>query len=147
MITTMSSVCISSCVNDTISVPHRVRATYVNLHRWPESEAEFVRAICSSSAGKPRPKVVVDSMISCRQVYLRSYTFTREPEKSPHEQTNTCFGSLKEKVTVGGRRRKKKKKKMVCETMIKRVKEVPCAALRAFFRRLLFCTASVDVVA
>ncbi|GMH10117.1 hypothetical protein Nepgr_011958 [Nepenthes gracilis] len=145
----MSSVCISSCVNDT-RVPVRVRATYVNLYKWPESDAEFVRSVSSRGAGHPRPRVV-DS-ISCRQLYLRSYTFTRE--ESMNERTINCIGRVKEKVVNGGKNnnnsdgktKKKKKKKKKSNEAVRKVREVPCAALKAIFRKLLFCSASVDVV-
>ncbi|GAB4833698.1 hypothetical protein Ancab_031945 [Ancistrocladus abbreviatus] len=149
----MSSVCISSCVNDT-RVPARVRATYVNLYKWPESDAEFVRLVSSRGAGHPPPRVV-DS-ISCRQLYLRSYTFTRE--ESVNESAQKCFGRVKERVADdnGSNNKKKKKKKkghregrknrMSHERVRSKVKEVPCGAFKAIFRRLLFCSASVDVM-
>ncbi|GAB2235702.1 hypothetical protein Drorol1_Dr00026140 [Drosera rotundifolia] len=143
----MSSVCISSCVNDTI-VPYRVRATYVNLHRWPESEAEFVRSMNSSSIGQTRQPKVVDS-ISCREVYLRSYKFTRE--ESIQEKTVKCLGSVKEKIEDRKKKKrtttmKKMKAKTVSESVMRRVKEVPCTTLRVLLKKLLFCGASVDVV-
>nr|DAD25977.1 TPA_asm: hypothetical protein HUJ06_027445 [Nelumbo nucifera] len=137
----MSSVCISSCVNDA-RVP--VRATYVNLYKWPESDAEFVKSVSSNArkCGHPR---VVDS-ISCRQMYLRSYTFSRK-ETMP-EKTKKCLGRVKERVVC--RRRKVNgngggsggRKYFV----MRRVKEVSCAALFSIFHRLLSCTTTVDVV-
>ncbi|XP_042511056.1 uncharacterized protein LOC122086357 [Macadamia integrifolia] len=146
----MNSVCISSCVNDT-RVP--VRATYRNLYKWPESDAEFVRSVSSNSngsssdrgnrgVGQPR---VVDS-ISCRQMYLRSYTFSRK-ETMP-EKTVKCFGGVKEKVAQKNKKKKKKRKggnggkKCV---VIRKVKEMSCSALFKIFRRLLSCTTTVDV--
>ncbi|KAK4408556.1 hypothetical protein Sango_0436600 [Sesamum angolense] len=42
----MASTCISSCVDDA-RVP--VRATYVNLYKWPESDFEFVRSMSSKA--------------------------------------------------------------------------------------------------
>ncbi|KAL9239257.1 hypothetical protein vseg_013597 [Gypsophila vaccaria] len=125
----MNSVCVSSCVEDA-RVPTRVRATYTNLYKWPESDAEFVRSVSFKGPGHPRPRVV--ESISCRQLYLRSYTFTRK--ESVNEKTKKCFGRVKERVV---KRRK---------TKTKEVKEVSCAAIKAFFRKLLLCSASVDVM-
>ncbi|ESQ37358.1 hypothetical protein EUTSA_v10002906mg [Eutrema salsugineum] len=70
----MAFKCIDDCVNiksDAVCV--RTVTTYANLHKWPMAEAEFVRSI--SDGGSKRRTTVVDS-ISCRQMYLRSYTFT-----------------------------------------------------------------------
>ncbi|XP_073138211.1 uncharacterized protein [Henckelia pumila] len=137
----MASTCISSCVSDA-RVP--IRATYVNLYKWPESDAEFVRSMssnvrrgsASSVYGHPR---VVDSL-SCRQLYLRSYNFSREEDHD--EKTIKCLGkgtSYKEKETKsrgsGGRRRRR----------AERAKMVSCSALRSIFRRLLSCTTEIDV--
>ncbi|XP_074267634.1 uncharacterized protein LOC141591100 [Silene latifolia] len=137
----MSSVCISSCVEDA-RVPTRVRATYKNLYKWPESDAEFVRSVSFRGPGHPRPKVV--ESISCRQVYLRSYTFTRK--ESVNEKTKKCFDRVKERVVNG---RRKRKEEWWCEgkvEKVKNVKEVSCAALKAIFKKLLLCSASVDVM-
>ncbi|KAK9756171.1 hypothetical protein RND81_01G078600 [Saponaria officinalis] len=135
----MNSVCISSCVEDA-RVPTRVRATYTNLYKWPESDAEFVRSVSFRGPGHPRPKVV-DS-ISCRQLYLRSYTFTRK--ESVNEKTKKCFGRVKERVT--NCRQKKTKNDLDCGEKVKKVAEVSCAAIKAVFRKLLLCSASVDVM-
>ncbi|KAH1227587.1 hypothetical protein GmHk_10G027795 [Glycine max] len=96
----MSSVCLSKCVNDARDPRVPVRATYVNLYKWPESDAEFVRRRGGGShmcGGHPR---VVDS-ISCRQMYLRSYKFSRK--ESVPEKTQKCFGRVKERVKKQGR--------------------------------------------
>ncbi|CAL0316992.1 unnamed protein product [Lupinus luteus] len=96
----MASICISNCVNDA-RVP--VRASYVNLYKWPESDAEFVRSngrkgnnsysnLHHVGYGKPR---VVDR-ISCRQMYLKSYKFSRK--ETVHEKTQKCFERVKDKV-------------------------------------------------
>ncbi|EOY34192.1 hypothetical protein QUC31_018551 [Theobroma cacao] len=139
----MASTCISNCINDT-RVP--VRPTYVNLYKWPESDAEFVRSLSSEGrrgGGCHAHPRVVDS-ISCRQMYLRSYTFHRnetEPEKTK------CFGRAKKEKVKSPRRKRKSKtvaKKKKC-MVLRRAKEVSCAALLAMFRRLLSCTTKVDV--
>ncbi|XP_058215546.1 uncharacterized protein LOC131326706 [Rhododendron vialii] len=140
----MTSTCISNCINDA-RVP--VRATYVNLYKWPESDAEFVRTVSSGGSGDRRPRLhprVADS-ISCRQLYLRSYTFSRK-ETVP-ERTKKCLARAKERVARAGRRgngRVHQKRRMAVAG--RRVKDVWCAALCAIFHRLLTCTASVDVV-
>ncbi|XP_047973530.1 uncharacterized protein LOC125215980 [Salvia hispanica] len=126
----MASVCISSCVDDA-RVP--VRATYVNLYKWPESDFEFVRSMSSkshnSSHGRPR---VVDS-ISCRQMYLRSYTFSREEDYKEEKAKVKCLGRAKDKT----------KKKPAAG--LKKAKSASCSALTYIFRRLLSCTTEIDV--
>ncbi|KAL6865411.1 hypothetical protein ACP4OV_016562 [Aristida adscensionis] len=113
-----------------------VRASYVSLYKWPESDAEFVRSVAmarrqgggggespasasyyyggggyngSSSmrraggasgelaAGYASPRVV-DSY-SCRQMYLRSYTFSKKKETVP-ERTMACLGRVRERAAV-----------------------------------------------
>lgn len=92
----------SSCKSAIDCIDNRapVRATYVNLYKWPESDAEFVRAVAKKrdgigiGTGQTAP-VVVDSY-SCRQMYLRSYTFSKK-ETMP-EKTRRCLGRVKEKA-------------------------------------------------
>ncbi|XVF68668.1 hypothetical protein PTKIN_Ptkin11bG0019900 [Pterospermum kingtungense] len=142
----MASTCISNCINDT-RVP--IRPTYVNLYKWPESDAAFVRSL--SSNGRAHPKVV-DS-ISCRQMYLRSYTFHRNDQTDDDDdpEKTKCFGRsvVKNEIIKAGPRRKKKTKTVAKKKKkrvgLRRAKEVSCAALLAVFRRLLSCTAKVDV--
>ncbi|KAM7502001.1 hypothetical protein LguiB_000905 [Lonicera macranthoides] len=146
----MASTCLSNCTDVDPRIP--VRATYINLYKWPESDAEFVRSVsCNGRQGQQNGPAchprVVDS-ISCRQLYLRSYTFSRK--ESMPERTKKCFGRVRERVVV---RRKKRelpasggsgrRKKCV---MIRKAKEVYCAAMASIFRRLLSCTTKVDVV-
>ncbi|XP_038981072.1 uncharacterized protein LOC120110327 [Phoenix dactylifera] len=169
----MSSVCKSSvgCVDARVPV----RATYVNLYKWPESDAEFVKWVAGrrregsehshtgSADGRrkwgPSPRVV-DSY-SCRQMYLRSYTFSKK-ESFP-EKTQRCLGKVKERAVVcpflhqrsdsfgsiysnishkDDMKRKKNKKN--------NKKKKGCVAAKQLldfiFRRLLSCTSSVDVV-
>ncbi|KAJ8754089.1 hypothetical protein K2173_001987 [Erythroxylum novogranatense] len=137
----MSSVCISNCVNDARDPRVPVRTTYVNLRRWSESDAEFIRTVHRVGQGIGHPRVV-DS-ISCRQMYLRSYTFSRK-ETVP-ERTKKCLGKVKEKVTNHGKKRKEKGRKRKC-LVLRKVKEISCSALFRIFHRLLSCAASVDVV-
>ncbi|XP_031113987.1 uncharacterized protein LOC116017519 [Ipomoea triloba] len=148
----MTSVCISNCVKDA-RVP--VRATYVNLYKWPESDAEFIRSMSAGAGtGVPHPRVV-DS-ISCRQLYLRSYTFSREESKK--EETVKCYGRGRDGVGEKGTRRRRKsrgresgsddgdrRRRKKCAGL-GRVKEVSSAVVVSVFRRLLSCTTKVDVV-
>ncbi|XP_016502383.2 uncharacterized protein LOC107820587 [Nicotiana tabacum] len=107
---------------------------------------------------QPKPKVV-DS-ISCRQLYLRSYTFSREDNVNEKTVLN-CYGRVKDGVGGGGRRRKKKARNIAGSNNssggrrssrrkrkagFRRAKEISCAALASIFRRLLSCTTKVDVV-
>lgn len=153
----MASVCMSKCIADDARVP--VRATYVNLYKWPDSDREFVRSVSRNchndnrdSGGHPR---LVDS-ISCRQLYLRSYTFSRK--ESLNERTMKCIERVRERASAsrkpssdgggrrrdGGKRRRRRKKKKC--TMAMKAKETTFAALASIFRRLLSCTTKVDVV-
>ncbi|OIT34993.1 PREDICTED: uncharacterized protein LOC109243951 [Nicotiana attenuata] len=155
----MASACISTCVNDIARAP--VRATYINLYKWPESDAEFIKSVSKrmnhvnttdgSINHQPKPKVV-DS-ISCRQLYLRSYTFSREENVNEKTVLN-CYGRVKDGVrrkkkarniagsnSSGGRRSSRRKRKG-----FRKAKEISCAALASIFRRLLSCTTKVDVV-
>ncbi|KNA18033.1 hypothetical protein SOVF_074480 [Spinacia oleracea] len=139
----MSSVCISSCIEDARVPTARVRASYVNLYKWPESDAEFVRSVSFRGPGHPRPKVV--ESISCRQIYLRSYTFTRK--QSVNEKTKKCIGRVKQRVVNGGgKKRQQQQQHHKRDKSVRNVKEVSCSALKSVFRKLLFCSASVDVV-
>ncbi|KAJ8560305.1 hypothetical protein K7X08_004363 [Anisodus acutangulus] len=147
----MASACISTCVNDIATKAIPVRATYINLYKWPESDAEFIKSVSSrmnhNSTHNIHPKMV-DS-ISCRQLYLRSYTFSREEEKVNEKTSMKCYGKKKKgrnnNITgsninsSGGQRRRK------CKGF-RRAKEIPCAAFASIFRRLLSCTIKVDVV-
>ncbi|XP_020087273.1 uncharacterized protein LOC109709438 [Ananas comosus] len=165
-----------------------VRATYVNLYKWPESDAEFVKSIAGkrSSSGSgygnnyhvnnyvdcrrrkfgPSTNVVVDSY-SCRQMYLRSYKFSKK--ESVPEKTMRCIAQVKEKAMVlpflsprnekGGaavrdesanskRKRSEMKKKISkkgCSANLRKLGVASCKVARSILFRLLTCAASVDV--
>ncbi|CAL5207163.1 unnamed protein product [Lathyrus oleraceus] len=145
----MNSVCISNCVNDARDPRVPVRANYVNLYKWPESDAEFVKSV-SLNGGHGHPRVV-DS-ISCRQMYLKSYTFSRK-ETVP-EKTQKCFGRVKEKVAHsggggggggGGRKKRNQGRRRKC-LVLRKMREISCNTLFRIFHRFLSCGASVDVV-
>ncbi|CAA7021195.1 unnamed protein product [Microthlaspi erraticum] len=155
----MNSVCISSCINDAQDTRVPVRATYANLYKWPESDAEFVRSSVRRGGGVPAVRVV-DS-ISCRQMYLRSYTFSREDddkskselEKVTSTKQASCLGRVKETASfrwgnkeerdvIVERRKRHRREKMRDR---KKMREQACSVMFRFFQRLLFC-ATVDVV-
>ncbi|CAL9184885.1 unnamed protein product [Musa hybrid cultivar] len=155
------------------------RPTYVNLYRWPESDAEFVKSMTGGRDERvgddnlvdgrrrwsPSPRVV-DSY-SCRQMYLRSYTFSKE--ETATEKARQCLGKAKRRAVVlfpflqqktEGRScvpahadtkmsrrssRRKEKKRKVCGTD-KKPREISYSALFSIFFRFLFCTSSVEVV-
>ncbi|CAN4118329.1 unnamed protein product [Withania somnifera] len=115
-----------------------------------EPNMEFIRTNSPAMSGGIRrqlwqPPRVVDT-VSCRQLYLRSaYTFSRK-ETVP-QKTNKCFGKVRERVTNGGKRKGKygRRRRRRLRRFVG-VKKVCCAALCGVFRRLLSCTATVDVV-
>jgi len=122
----MASVCLSNSVNNK-SIP--IRPTFTNLYKWPESEVEFVKTMNSNNY---RDRVEVDSL-SCRQVYLRSYKFSRK-KLSVTEKTIKYFSSVKESVTCASNI-------LYCNSKgnrkIKgRAKYISCAAV-SVYRRLL----------
>lgn len=178
----MASACKS--VTGCIEAHQPVRATYVNLYKWPESDAEFVRSLavrkarakddyhqsdtdysCNEKRKHVSSPVAVDSY-SCRQIYLRSYTFSKK-ETTP-EKTVKCLRRVRDKVILFPflhqsdenfdcnsnrsvsskkmkKKNKKKRKKKECVTA-KKLRDASCNVVRLIFHRLLACTASVDVV-
>lgn len=144
------------------------RPTFVNLYKWPESDAEFVKSIMtegrrgkstaaisddrshvtrSSSKWSPSPPVV-DSF-SCRQMYLRSYPFSKEEKATG--KTRQCFEKAKEKATLlfstkENKKKKKKKNELRFVSDRKLIKDFPYSSLFSIFYRFLFCTTSVEVV-
>lgn len=151
----MSSVCISSCLNDARALQAPVRATYVNLYKWPESDAEFVRSVSSNGRAGDRGggrtldhhmtrSRVVDS-ISCRQMYLRSYPLSREENASPDRETRCFRRRRRAKGSKGDKKRKERRGRGRC-VALRKVREASWTALFRIFHRLLSCSASVDVV-
>ncbi|CAL9134938.1 unnamed protein product [Musa textilis] len=177
----MSSRCKSSLGFVDARVP--VRATYVNLYKWPESDAEFVKSVTrrrgrvDGRSGGSNPEggrkwsaapTAVDSY-SCRQMYLRSYTFSRR--ESVPERTQRCLGRVRETAAVfpfrqrkndgaaGGvngddnnknipntRMKTERKKRKKARVTVRKLREVSCSTLYFIFHRLLSCTARVEVV-
>ncbi|PKU78913.1 uncharacterized protein LOC110111311 [Dendrobium catenatum] len=152
----MSSVCKSAvgCVVDS-RLP--LRSSYVNLYKWAESDAEFVRSVATAGAGSapfPNSRAVMEpshrlvDSYSSRQMYLRSYTFSKK-ETMP-EKTVKCFGKVKEKATDFPFLHHQRKDSggsfssfITCRSCNKKKKG--CSVFYTIFRRLLTCTMSVDV--
>ncbi|MCL7027386.1 hypothetical protein MKW94_020277 [Papaver nudicaule] len=166
----MGSICKSNCVVDDVSKVHpRRAASYANLRTWPESDKEFLKSVSLNryqdlqqqggggtrgSMLKNGPPRVLDS-ISCRNMYIRSYTFTTEKKKETvPEKTKRCLGKVKDKVVLhknkgaagagvningGGRRSVRRRRKC---TIMRKVKK----SLVSLFHKLLSCSTSVDVV-
>ncbi|OIT21831.1 hypothetical protein A4A49_63404, partial [Nicotiana attenuata] len=125
---------ISTCVGGIARAP--VRATYVNMYKWPESDVEFIKTVISrinhnSNIECSQPKPMVLDNLSYRQLYLRSYTFSRE-ESVIEKKILKFYKELKRKArNVNGFRRAKK---------------TSCVALASIFRSLLSCTINVNVI-
>ncbi|URE45180.1 hypothetical protein MUK42_14713 [Musa troglodytarum] len=98
--------------------------------------------------------MVVDSY-SCRQMYPRSYTFSKE--ETVTEKARQCLGKLKERAALlfpflqqnsesgnemNGRNSRRKKKG--CGTD-RKLREISYSALFSIFYRLLLCTAGAEV--
>ncbi|XP_031489110.1 uncharacterized protein LOC116256771 [Nymphaea colorata] len=118
-----------------------LRPTYLNVYRWPESDVEFVKtvaekgtgsngSICSSGRRREYQRVV-DSY-SCRQMYLRSYTFSRK-ETVP-EKTRKFVGKLKMKAFRSRRSGGGSSGSLSCDSLV------------SVFLRVLSCTTKLDVV-
>jgi hypothetical protein len=179
-----------------------VRASYVSLYKWPESDAEFVKSVAMArrhqgdqspaavpsyyngsasmrrsgelflpaAAGERHCSPRVVDSYSCRQMYLRSYTFSKKKETVP-ERTMACLGRVRERAAVfpfhphraggsaaasdagsvgsasntdsasaSGRKEQQARRKKRC-AVARRLQEASCA----IFRRLLACTTTVDV--
>ncbi|CAK9327055.1 unnamed protein product [Citrullus colocynthis] len=131
----MASVCISDCVNDACIVP-AARPTYVNLQRWSEEEK------LSTERRRPRPRAA--DGIYRRQMYLRSYTFSREDTVVPDSTTQNCLGKIRQRGRPaqirGGRRRSR------CFASVKAAAtQASSGALLSMFRRLLCRVVKVTV--
>ena len=117
-----------------------VRPTYINLYKWPESDAEFVKTVSSKlHSDSQTPPTAVHSF-SCRQLYLRSYTFSKKKE-GVAEKTIKCLNRAGQRVAGGISRTYWNGKKCF---MLRRSKDVSSAAFFTIFHRLFKCSAKVD---
>ncbi|KAK6928626.1 hypothetical protein RJ641_004831 [Dillenia turbinata] len=154
----MSSMYITKCATDATI---QVRETYVNLYKWLESDVEFVKSIGKTAAATTewctRGHNRVVHNISCRQTYLRSYTFSKK--ERVHVRTRKCLGRVKDRVVYrssgsGKKIRTKSRGGSGGEiivgrrsfVVIRKAKQFTCATFFTLFQRLLSCTATVDVI-
>ncbi|KAJ8478818.1 hypothetical protein OPV22_022545 [Ensete ventricosum] len=133
-------------------------------YRWPESDAKFVKSMAGrGERGNHRDRrkkwspypMVVDSY-SCRQMYLRSYTFSKE--ETVTEKARRCLMKVKDRAALlfpflqhnsasgneMNRRNSRRKKKKGCGTD-RKLRETSYSALFSVFYLLLLCTAGVEV--
>ncbi|KAI0501971.1 hypothetical protein KFK09_016916 [Dendrobium nobile] len=138
----------------------RVRPTFRSVYGRPESDVEFVSSMTGGSGMRRRP-ALVDSY-SCRQMYLRSYTFSTEKKESITEKTKRCLEKVRDHAGASLRalprhRRRRpvrriwigdmKKTTKDCAAAVKRIRSVSLSAVHYVFRRLLSCTTTVEVAA
>lgn len=151
----MASVSITNSIDKAGSATARP-IVHSNLFKWPESDGEPLRLVgpnAKSGRVMEQPKVV-DS-VSCRQMFLRSYTFSRK--ESFTERTKKCFGRVlmlfRRRASVGRglkrpRRRRRRTMKVTNKRQMakkKRAKEASCGGLMlAKLRRLFLGPAMVD---
>ncbi|GAB4824339.1 hypothetical protein Ancab_007227 [Ancistrocladus abbreviatus] len=97
----MALTCISSSVNKNPQIPI-VRTPYTDLHGWSESDTKFMKSMVSggydgSTGGGVRGARVLDGR-SCRQMYFRSYTFSRK-EYAP-KRIMKCLERAKDRALL-----------------------------------------------
>ncbi|XP_057955071.1 uncharacterized protein LOC131149044 [Malania oleifera] len=142
----MAAVCISRWIEEGAPSGPPFRSVY----RWPESCTESGKAAAATNVrrggGLHRPPGAVVDGISCRQMYLRSYSFSRK--ETVQEKTARCAGRVRERLRTLFRRSRRRKccgrRKKRC-FVLRKAKTVLSAAWFSIFRRLLSCTAQVDV--
>ncbi|KAI3423619.1 uncharacterized protein J3R85_010813 [Psidium guajava] len=117
-----ASTCMTGCIADG-DTPMGPR--YVSLYKGPGPDGDRLPA---ARGWRSHPGVA--DGISCRQMYLRSYTFSRK--ESVPERTKKCLGRVKKRVSRG-------------KLVVQRAKEVSYSAFLAIFHRLLSCAAKIDV--
>ncbi|GAA0141920.1 hypothetical protein LIER_42687 [Lithospermum erythrorhizon] len=139
----MSRVCITNCMNDA-GTP-LMRGNYVKVHKWPEYEAEFGkdREISNTQRGESgqleQPRVV--DTVSCRQIYLRSYKFSKK-ETVP-ERTKRCLRKFRQRMVIGKKKPGGKMRSIKAKDKVRMKKSM--SAFRAMFQNMLSCTTSSDV--
>ncbi|XP_010686179.2 uncharacterized protein LOC104900461 [Beta vulgaris subsp. vulgaris] len=124
-----------------------------NSNIKPVSETRFSRPVdtdgCGGGGGGVR---VVDSK-SCRQMYLRTaYTFSRREDQTDNgmEKAKKCLSKVKDRVNLVYKRDHDKSFRIMRNNnksmvIFSKVKEFSCASFLSMIRRMLACTAKVDV--
>ncbi|KAI6685706.1 hypothetical protein NL676_031619 [Syzygium grande] len=121
-----ASTCMTNCIADgDTRFTARAGPRYVSLHKGPEPDSH---RFPGAHGWRSHPRAV--DGLSCRQMYLRSYTFSRK--ESVPERAKKCLGRVKQRVLRG-------------KLVVQRAKEGSCSAFLAIFQRLLSCTAKIDV--
>ncbi|GLJ23023.1 hypothetical protein SUGI_0434510 [Cryptomeria japonica] len=139
----MNSSCVAGCLD--AQVP--VRLNFISLYKWPDSDAEFVRVLSmdrEDSCSKKITRVTsTHESYACRQMFLRSYTFSRK-ETVPQKTKNSLKKAKQRLIKV---KKNFTPKGILCLLGKLRAKffKVSCAVLAAIFTCLLACTTSVDV--
>lgn len=71
-----------------------MRATFFNLYKWPESDYEFIESVVLRGSDRRSRSMyggdgtAVDGF-TCRQLYLKSYTFSTDED---YTTTTNCLG-------------------------------------------------------
>lgn len=131
-----------SCVAGCLDVEAPVRFSFLSLYQWPDSEAEFVRVLGMKEDNrmiKKPMRAYKESIYACRQMYLRSYTFSKK--ETVAEKTKKCYERAKRKMKIW------RPKRVMCLLRKLRARSLEAfnAFLSAVFHCLLACTTSVDV--
>ncbi|KZV23942.1 hypothetical protein F511_23086 [Dorcoceras hygrometricum] len=113
-----------------------MRATYNNLFKRPHAEREFLESLIADTHrdgavrmhGHP---MVVASFMS-RQLFLRSYPFTREED---YEKTNVCFRLKVREVEYV--RKVNSNGGGVKYSRLRMAKKTSCSALKSIFRHVV----------
>ncbi|KAK9285065.1 hypothetical protein L1049_024250 [Liquidambar formosana] len=127
----------SSCIAGCVDAQNPVKVSLMKLHRWAEADAEFLRLVSISKdkeSSSPNPAATptrYESSIASRQRYLRSYTFSKQEEKSVAQRTIKWF--------------KEKPKTTRSASKNRTSARGSCTFLDAVFNFLFTCVAKVDV--
>lgn len=129
-----------SCVAGCLDAQAPLRFSFLSLYQWPDSDAEFVRILGMKEDNHKKPmRAYNESMYACRQMYLRSYTFSKK--ETVAEKTKKCYEGAKRKM-------KSLRPKRVVSLLRKlkaRTLKAFYALMTAVFHGLLACTTSIDV--
>ncbi|KAG6518155.1 hypothetical protein ZIOFF_021557 [Zingiber officinale] len=74
-----------------------LKAIHSVPYKWPDSDITFVKSVAAVQSRGARSPDIIDGY-SCRQLYLRSYTFTKK-ETVP-QKTRRCFRKLQDSAAV-----------------------------------------------
>lgn len=138
----MNSSCVAGCLNDAVSqVP--LRLSFMSMYQWPDSDAEFVRMLSTREEDCPKRKLITYDAYACRQMFLRSYTFSRKetvPQKTKKVVKRAKAVMLKMKRILTLKRIMHLLRKLKAKLF-----KAACDFFAAIFSCLLACTTSVDV--